>query len=222
MIILVRLQPVRHTKLVRCYNNQVERHRFFRLGKRTLMCLHVFRRRSSATIELRMGHPERGYSHRRRSARAFSSDERGSGTRDSKIEIVRAAALVLEPWVTAAVESRRFQSRRSSPDRPPFLAPFSFSRGSNKYRRDRTALSLSLPLMNSPEFNQEVSTLKRELDCARMLDDLFSIRVDLIFMSTTRKEGRKGDEREAGPRRGQGLLERVSSYNYVLLGCYVS
>lgn len=37
----------------------------------------------------------------------FPSDERGSGTRDSKIEIVRAAALVLEPWVTA-VESRRF------------------------------------------------------------------------------------------------------------------
>jgi len=62
-----------------------------------------------------MGHPEREYPRRRRSARAFSRDERGSGTRDSKIEIVRAAALVLEPWVTTAVESRRFQSRRSPP-----------------------------------------------------------------------------------------------------------
>lgn len=110
-----------------------------------LICLHVFRRQSSAAIELRMDHPEREYPRRRRSARAFSSDERGSGTRDSKIEIVRVAALVLEPWVTAAVESRRFQSRRSSPDCPPPLAPFSFSRGSNKYRRDRTAVPLALP-----------------------------------------------------------------------------
>jgi len=65
--------------------------------------------------------------------------------RDSKIEIVRAAALVLEPWVTAAVESRRFQSRQSSPDHPPLLAPFSFSHGSNKFGTVQPPpLSLSL------------------------------------------------------------------------------
>jgi len=115
--------------------------------------------RQSSSIELRMDHPECEYPRRRRSARAFSSDERGSGTRDSKIEIVRVAALVLEPWVTATVESRRFQSRLSR-DCPPPLAPFSFSYGSNKYRRDRTVLSLFLPLTGSPEFNQGISTLE--------------------------------------------------------------
>lgn len=75
-----------------------------------------------------MGHPEREYPLRR--ARAFSSDERGSGTRDSKIEIVRAAALVLEPWVTAAVESRRFQSRQILPGPPSTLGALFFSRRS--------------------------------------------------------------------------------------------
>jgi len=109
--------------------------------------------------------------------------------RDSKIEIVRAAALVLEPWVTAAVESRRFQSRQSSPDHPPLLAPFSFSHGSNKFGTVQPPPSLSLSLMDSLEFNQEISTLKRELDCA--LDDLFSIRVDLIFMSTIERKGER-------------------------------
>lgn len=61
---------------------------------------------------------------------------RGDQERDSKIEIVRAAALVLEPWVTAAVESRRFQPADRPPPTPPPLTPFSFSRESNKYRRD--------------------------------------------------------------------------------------
>jgi len=116
--------------------------------------------------------------------------------RDSKIEIVRAAALVLEPWDTAAVEFRRFQSRQSSPDHPPLLAPFSFSHGSNKFGTVQPppslSLSLSLSLMDSLEFNQEISTLKRELDCA--LDDLFSIRVDLIFMSTIERKGERVTE----------------------------
>lgn len=164
-----------------------------------------------------MDHPECEYPRRRRSARAFSSDERGSGTRDSKIEIVRVAALVLEPWVTATVESRRFQSRLSR-DCPPPLAPFSFSYGSNKYRRDRTvpSSSLSRALRNSIK---EFRCWKREgLDRARTLDDLFSICIDLIFMPTVRQKGRE----EAGPRRVQGLLERVSLYNHILLGRYVS
>lgn len=80
----------------------------------------------------------------------FPSDERGSGTRDSKIEIVRVPALVLEPWVTAAVESRRFQSRRSSP-RPPRTTlhpwrPFLSLAEVISIVGTVAALSLSLPL----------------------------------------------------------------------------
>lgn len=61
-----------------------------------------------------------------------------------------------------------------------------------------------------------------ELDRARTLDDLFSIRVDLIFMPTVRQEGREGGREGAGPSRRRESLERASPYNYVLLGRYVS
>lgn len=61
---------------------------------------------------MRMNHPEREYPRHQLPgwASGLFAVTRGDQGRDSKIEIVRAAALVLEPWVTATVESRRSQS----------------------------------------------------------------------------------------------------------------
>lgn len=62
-----------------------------------------------------------------------------------------------------------------------------------------------------------------------LLDDLFSIRVDLIFMPEATRDGvglgkRRDSERKRKRRRwcAPGLSKRVSPYNYVLLGRYVS
>jgi len=141
--------------------------------------------------------------------------------RDSKIEIVRAAALVLEPWVTAAP---------SNPAGPPSsLAPstlgdalFFLSRRSNKYRRDVQSLSLSLSLgpAGIQSANFDVRRREREkLDRARIPDDLFPIRVDLIFMPT--KEG-KLDDGAKGRKEGRIREDWVSPCNHVLSGCCVS
>lgn len=145
---------------------------------------------------MRMNHPEREYPRRQSPGRASGlfPVTRGDQGRDSKIEIVRAAALVLEPWVTTAVESRRFQPA----DRPPYLHPWRPFLSLAKvisivgtYSSPRLSLSLffTRTLRNSiREFLRWM-----ELDRARMLDDLFSIHVDLIFMpeATTRERIRE-------------------------------